>query len=311
MKKPEALKKGDLVTFISPSSKPFDMERLPRAAAYFEKQGYQVLIQENVGKEQGYLAGSDEERIKDIHKAFGNNKVKAVLCVRGGYGAPRLLSSLHYHKLSERAKIFTGYSDITSLQMAFFTQSKFITFAGPMPAVDFHSEIDPITEASFFRAVTSGEKNLDILGEFPANEAEFTGKGIAEGRLIGGNLALLTALAGSKYLPDFKDKILFIEDVGEKPYRIDRMLNQFELMGQLSKLQAIVIGQFTDCQEEPDKPTLSIEEVFQRYIYKLKIPVIRNFPHGHIKRNITLPVGAKVKIDFAKKRFTALEKVVS
>lgn len=311
MKKPKALKKGDLVSFISPSSKPFDMERIPKAAAYFERQGYQVLVQENVGKEQGYLAGTDQERIKDIHKAFGSSKVKAILCVRGGYGAPRLLRHLRYDKLAEQVKIFTGYSDITSLQMAFYTQSKFITFAGPMPAVDFHSEIDPVTEASFFRAVSSGEKNLDILGEFPAHEAEFLGKGTAEGRLIGGNLALLTALAGSKYLPDFRDKILFIEDVGEKPYRIDRMLNQFELMGELKNLSGIILGQFTDCQEEQDKPTLSIEEVFERYIYKLKIPLLRNFPHGHIKRNITMPIGAKVKIDFAKKKFTALEKVVS
>ncbi len=311
MKRPSLLKKGDLVTFISPSSKPFDMERVPRGAAYFEKLGYQVLVGKNVGKESGYLAGTDKERIDDIRQAFGNKQVKAVFCLRGGYGAPRLLRSLPYEKISGQAKIFSGYSDITSLQMAFFTQAKFITFAGPMPAVDFHSEIDPVTEASFFRAVTSGEKNLDILGEFPGNEAEFMGKGTAEGRLIGGNLALLTALAGSPFLPDFKSKILFIEDVGEKPYRIDRMLNQFELMGQLSKLNGIILGKFTDCQEEPDKPTLSIEEVLERYIYKLKIPVIRNFPHGHIKRNITLPVGAKVKIDFSQKKFTALEKVVS
>lgn len=311
MKKPAALKEGDLITFISPSSKPFDMERIPRAVSYFEKKGYQVLVGKNVGKESGYLAGTDTERIDDIRQAFSNKQVKAVFCLRGGYGAPRLLKKLPYEKISGQARIFSGYSDITSLQMAFYTQSKFITFAGPMPAVDFHSEVDPVTEASFFRAITSGEKNLDILGEFPAHEAEFIGKGTAEGRLIGGNLALLTALAGSKYLPDFREKILFIEDVGEKPYRIDRMLNQFELMGELKKLNAIILGQFTDCEEEPDKPTLSIEEVFERYIYKLKIPVIRNFPHGHIKRNITLPVGAKVRIDFSKKKFTALEKVVS
>jgi muramoyltetrapeptide carboxypeptidase len=311
MKKPAALKKGDVISFISPSSKPFDMERIPKAASYFEKLGYQVLVGKNVGKESGYLAGTDKERADDIRQAFSNKQIKAVFCVRGGYGAPRLLRDLPYDKFSGHGKIFSGYSDITSLQMAFYTQAKLITFAGPMPAVDFHSEIDPVTEASFFRAITSSEKNLDILGEFPDHEAEFVGKGTAEGRLIGGNLALLTALAGSKYLPDFKDKILFIEDVGEKPYRIDRMLNQFELMGELKKLKAIILGQFTDCAEEPDKPTLTLEEVFERYIYKLKIPVIRNFPHGHIKRNLTLPVGAKVKIDFVKKKFFTLEKVVS
>lgn len=310
MNKAKALKKGDTIIFISPASKPADETRIPRAAKYFEDKGFKVEIAANVGKETGYLAGTDKERSSDINKAFRNKNISAIFCLRGGYGTPRILTQLDYKQIKNAPKIFCGYSDITALQSAFMSQSKLISFAGPMPAVDFHGEIDPVTEASFFRVLTGGEKNMNLMADYQGGDVQFIGKGEIEGRLIGGNLALLTALCGSPYLPDFKDKILLLEDVGEKPYRIDRMLNQLEISGGLAKLRGIILGQFTDCAEDEGKPTLTIEEILKRYIYKLKIPVVSNFPHGHVKTNLTMPIGAAIKINFKKKLISAAEKVV-
>lgn len=310
MNKATALKKGDAIIFISPASKPADETRISRAAKYFEDKGYKVEIAGNVGKETGYLAGTDKERSNDMNKAFKNKKIGAIFALRGGYGTPRILHRLDYKYIKDNPKIFAGYSDITALHSAFMSQSKLISFAGPMPAVDFHSEIDPVTEASFFRVLTGGEKNLNLMADYHGDDVEFIGKSEIEGRLIGGNLALLTSLCGSPYLPDFKDKILLLEDVGEKPYRIDRMLNQLEINGALSQLKGIIMGQFTDCAEDEGKPTLSLEEIFDRYIYRLKIPVVRNFPHGHVKTNLTMPIGAAIKINFKKALITASEKVV-
>lgn len=298
--KPPKLKQGDLIGIISPASSPDDLTRIERGVNYFERMGYRTIVGENVGQYRGYLAGDDDQRLSDLHKMFSNKEVKAIFAVRGGYGSPRLLDRINFSLIKKNPKVFVGYSDITALHLAFFQKAGLITFAGPMVAVDFHNEVSQFTEEIFWRMVTSDKK----FGRLPIPEDEklFTLiKGSTEGKLIGGNLALVLSIAGTEYLPNLKDKILFLEDIGENPYRIDRMLNQLKLMKVFKQIKGVILGTFTDCNEtDPEKRSLSLNDVIFDYFSKLKIPIIYNFQHGHIKNNITLPIGLKYKLNATK-----------
>ncbi len=236
--KPKKLQKGDLIGIISPASSVDDPGKLEKSVSYLEKLGYKVKIGGNVGKVNGYLAGTDKERVDDLHSMFSDKNVKAVFCLRGGYGAARLLDKIDYKIIKNHPKIFVGYSDISAIQLAIFYKAGLITFAGPMPGVDFYDEVSPFTEEMFWKLLTSPKK----FGRFnnPDNENILSlNSGSASGRVVGGNLSVISGLIGTEYLPDLKDKILLIEEIGEMPYRIDRMLNQFRLSKMLMELKEL------------------------------------------------------------------------
>lgn len=308
--KPSVLKKGDLIGLISPASSPDDLSRIENSVKYFEKLGYSVIVGQNVGKYRGYLAGTDEERLNDLHSMFSNKKVKAIFCLRGGYGAFRLLDKINYRLIKSNPKIFVGYSEITALHNAIYTKTGLITFAGPMPAVDFVNEISPFTEEFFWNLVTSPKKMGKI--KYPGEPLpQQLNKGIVLDQIFGGNLAVLTALIGTKYLPDLKNKILILEDINEAPYKVDRLLNQLRLSGVFSKIKGLILGRFVDCYEDDaNKKTLTLGEVIDDYICPLKIPSIYIFPHGHIKDFVTIPIGLKIKLDSGKKSVEFLEPAV-
>ncbi|NWF89683.1 MAG: LD-carboxypeptidase [Ignavibacteriaceae bacterium] len=309
--KPKRLNKGDLIGLISPASTPDDLSRINSGTKYLEKLGYKVLVGANVGKNHGYLAGTDEERLNDLHSMFKNKLVKAIMCVRGGYGSPRLLDGIDYKLIKRNPKIFVGYSDITALQMAFLQKANLVTFAGPMLAVDFHDEVSPFTEEFFWDMITSPKKNGRI--ENPNNEKLYClKKGGAKGQIVGGNLALLVSLMGTQYFPDVRNKILFLEDTGEAPYRLDRLFNQLRIAGVFDKVKGIVLGAFTDCKEsDSSKKTLTLGEVIEDYFTRIKKPVVYNFQHGHIKDNITVPYGIRAKLNATKGFIEFLEGAVS
>ena len=309
--KPPALKKGDLIGIISPASTPDELSRIENSVKYFENLGYSVVLGQNVGKYRGYLAGTDQERLDDLHSMFSNKKVKAVFCIRGGYGAFRLLDKINYKLIKSNPKIFVGYSEITALQNAIFTKTGLITFAGPMPAVDFVNEVSSFTEEFFWKLVTSKKKIGRI--KYPAETSPQTlRKGIVSGQIVGGNLAVLTALTGTKYFPDMKNKILILEDINEAPYKVDRLLNQLRLNGVFSKIKGIILGRFVDCYEDDaNKKTLTLGEVIDDYFCPLKIPSLYVFPHGHIKDFVTIPFGLKIKLDSGKQSVEFLESAVN
>jgi muramoyltetrapeptide carboxypeptidase len=295
--KPEKLKQGDVIGIISPSSPVSDRGKLDAGVSYFEKMGYRVKIGKNVMKERGYLAGTDEERVEDIHNMFLNDDVKLIICLRGGYGASRLLDKIDYGIIKNNPKIFCGYSDITVLQNAFFHKTGLVTFAGPMAGVDFYKDISEFTAENFWKSVTSSEP---IKVNYPGKERLSSYKGgIAEGRLIGGNLSLFSTLIGTEYLPEPEGKILFLEEVGEVPYRIDRMLNQLRLSGFLGKIKGVILGSLTDCMEsDPQRKSLKLEDVMEDYFIKnFLAPVLYNLKHGHINDNLTIPIGVNVRIN--------------
>lgn len=307
--KPKKLNKGDVIGLISPASSPKDLTRIDKAAKYFESLGYKVKVGKNVGKTRAYLAGSDKERLKDLHDMFADKKVKAVFCVRGGYGSNRLLDKIDYDLIKKNPKIFVGYSDITALQNAFLKKCGLITFAGPMPAVDFWDEINPYAEENFWKTLTY-EKPLGKLPNYFEYSIDFLTKGEATGRLIGGNLAVFVSLLATPFLPDIKNNILLLEDIDEPPYKVDRMLNQLKLAGFFEKLSGIALGIFTDCVDKEGAATLSLDEVFSDYLSKIKIPALKNLSHGHITTNLTIPLGALAKISSKTKSIEILENVV-
>jgi muramoyltetrapeptide carboxypeptidase len=309
--KPKKLQKGDAIGIISPASSPDDLSRIESGVKYLEKIGYRVEVGKNVGKYRGYLAGTDEERLNDLHDMFGNKKIKAIMCVRGGYGTPRILDKINYKLIKNNPKILVGYSDITAIQMAMLAKTGLASFGGPMLAVDFYEEVSPYTEEMFWALITSSKKYGKITQ--PNDEKIFNlTKGTAKGRIVGGNLALLTSSIGTEYLPSFKDTILVMEEVGEMPYRIDRMLNQLKLAKVFNQSAGVILGRFSDCNEhDPNKKTLTLGEVINDYFSELKKPVVYNFKHGHIKDNITIPFGTMVKVNASRHLIEYMENAVS
>lgn len=298
--KPKKLNKKDIIGIISPASSPDEFSRVEKGVKYLESLGYRVKVGSNVGKNHGYLAGSDEDRVKDLHAMFKDKDVKAIFTVRGGYGASRLLDKIDYRLIRNNPKIFVGYSEITALQMAFFEKAGLITFAGPMVAVDFYDEISSFTNEHFWATITSNKKPGKL--KYPEEQTlPFLQKGTASGRVVGGNLAVFAGLLGTQYFPNLTGKILMVEDIGELPYRVDRMLNQLRLAGVFKKVKGIVLGQFVDCNEHNlEKKTLTLGEVVQHYIGSVNVPSIYTFPHGHIKDFITIPFGIKINLNATK-----------
>lgn len=295
--KPKKLNSKDVIGIIAPGSSPDDHSRIEKGVGYLEKMGYRTQLGKNVGKTKGYLAGTDSERLSDLHQMFADKNVKAIFCLRGGYGAFRLLDKINYKLIKDNPKIFVGYSEITSLQNAFLQKAGLVTFAGPMVAVDFYEDISPYTEENFWAMITSNKKFGKI--KYPQDEKlPSLVKGTASGRLIGGNLAVFAALIGTDYLPNISGNILLLEDIAELPYKVDRMLNQLKFANIFKKAKGIILGRFVDCFEhDPNKKTLTLGEVIDNYIGSLEIPSIYTFPHGHIKDFITMPIGIKIKLN--------------
>lgn len=294
--KPRALRRGDLIALVSPASPIADPSRIEKAVRYLEGLGYRVRTGEHVTSTHGYLAGSDRDRAADLHAMFADRAVRAIFCIRGGYGTPRLLPYLDYGLIRKNPKIFAGYSDITALELAFYRKTGLMTFHGPMAGVDLAGAPDPFTEEMFWSMLASTTKRGPIRLPGPLPRALHAG--VARGRLLGGNLALVCATLGTPYMPDLREAVLFLEDISEEPYRIDRMLTQLRNAGILRRTAAILTGQFTDCiPQDATKPSLSLAEILNETATLSGRPFLAELPFGHESPKMTLPVGLRVRID--------------
>ncbi len=308
--KPKALKKGDIIGIISPASSPDDFTRIEQGVRYLESLGYRVKLGKHIFKRYGYLSSTDDERAEDLNGMFADEKVRAIICVRGGYGTPRLLDRVDYSLIKRNPKIFVGYSDITALQLAIFKRTGLVTFSGPMLAVDIYSNFDDFSEEFFWRILTSKERKIEIKNP-DGVELNTLKPGKATGILLGGNLSLIASIMGTKYQPNFNESVLVIEDIGEEPYRIDRYLSQLKNSGVLYKISACILGQFTDCVPKEPEKSLTLEQIFNDYLGNLKIPVISNLSYGHIPQKLTLPLGVKVGLDAKRQKITIIESVLA
>jgi muramoyltetrapeptide carboxypeptidase len=293
--------------FVAPAGD-LNEERMLRAKDRLEELGYSIKMRKDLFAADGYLAGPDKRRAKELMQAFLDPEVDAIFPGTGGYGTMRIFDRLDWGKIRAHPKIVIGFSDITALHIAPNRQAGLVSFHTPTPMWSFGSTeaMTPFTEKYFWKAMLVDEdvkKNgytIDIPAEAP--QPITLGKGKARGRLTGGNLSMISALEGTPYAIDTRNAILLIEDVREAPYRIDRMLRQLQLAGKLQTLQGAVLGQFTrnyDREEDQmtEDPRFTVDGVLKQYFKPLGIPVLMNFPVGHHRYNASLPMGAIVEID--------------
>lgn len=307
--KPARLRPGATVALIAPAG-PFSEDKLANARRNFETLGLKVKEGENLFARNGYLAGTDEQRLADLHRAFADPAVDAIWCIRGGYGCTRLLPQVDFDLIRNNPKPFIGYSDITALHLAIRKKTGLITFHGPVGASDFPENTLAHFRAALMEPVEGYRIAIPAAGEvLPGEEYKpfIISSGTARGRLTGGNLSLLAALVGTPYFPSFRRKIVFIEDVGEQPYRIDRMLTQLLQASDLKQAAGIALGVFFDCQPKPGSPSLSLPDVLRDRLGKLGIPVIYGIPFGHVPHQATFPYGVEAALDADAGMLTLLE----
>ncbi len=301
---PPIIRRGDTVGVITPSSALVDDEGYSIAEDNFKRLGLRLQWGQHVGKKYGYLAGKDEERLADLHAMFGNPEIKAIVCLRGGSGAARVLDQLDYELIARNPKIFMGYSDITAFHQAIHTQTGLITFHGAVA----NSRWTPMVISQFEQLFFKGKPPMYTV---PQNSVRTLSPGTAEGKLLGGNLTVLTGIAGSKYFPDFNDSILFLEDISEEPYRIDRMFSQLALSGALRKINGFIFGRCSDCEAKNPGNSLTLEQILDDYIKPLGIPAYQGALIGHMDEQFMLPVGARVRMDANQGSIAVLENIFS
>ena len=297
---PPALRPGDTIALVSPSSATDERLNLQLSREVMEALGFKVRTGAHYAARRGHLAGSDAARAGDINAAFADPDVRAVVAVRGGSGAARLLPLLDYDAIRANPKVLLGYSDITALHSAIHARTGLVTFHGPNGTGSWNTFNTDQFRRLFFEREAMHYRNPVEAGDelVPRRNRTLTiTGGRAQGELVGGNLTVLTALAGSPYLPDFRGKVLFLEDVAEAPYRVDRMFSTLRLMGALDGLAGFIFGECTDCDPGDGHGSLTLDEILDDYIRPLGIPAYRGAMIGHIRQQFIVPVGGRVAMD--------------
>lgn len=296
---PGTLKQGDKIALVSPAGFLTD-EKFEKSVNNIKKLGFEPYFENSLREKHGYLAGEAKSRANEINKMFQNRNVKAILCARGGYGTSSLGNYLNYKLIRENPKPFIGYSDITYLNHALYKHSGLISFHGIAGVSDFTDYT-----VSCFNELLINEKDTKVIKSFDyskkSQSSEFEKfiikKGKAEGRLTGGNLSLLCSLIGTEDLVSFKNKIVFIEEINEPPYKIDRMLTHLISATDISDAAAIVYGIFNKCEyynfDINKENTLTIKEILTEKSKNLKMPAVYGFSFGHIDNQAIFPFGQK------------------
>ncbi|MBQ8459116.1 LD-carboxypeptidase [bacterium] len=284
--KPKNLKYGDTIAIIAPSGD-VESKKIENAKHYFENRGFNIKFGKHIFKKFDYLAGNDIDRLEDLHWAFSDKSIDAIICARGGYGAIRLLNKIDYDLISQNPKIFCGYSDITALNAIILKKTGLITFSGPMAQCDFGNNIDKFTENSFFNTVTNLSFNISAYNPVIYN------KGNAQGLIFGGNLTTIASICGLDFIPDDKF-IFFAEDIGESAYKIDRYFTQlFNIEKFRNNISAIILGDFSNIDNQN-----YLDTYFKTLADNNKnIPIIAGFPIGHEIKKATVMYGAMTKLE--------------
>ncbi|MGE8145794.1 S66 peptidase family protein [Pseudomonas frederiksbergensis] len=297
-----ALPSEGVIGVIAPAGPaPLDTDK---AVQWMRARGYSLRVFPGVYESDGYLAGSDEVRLNDLHGAFADTDVAAIICLRGGYGTPRLLDRIDFDLLRANAKPFIGYSDITALHVAIARYAGFVTFHGPLLNADLLGGKQKPTESSFFNMLRGQVKAGSVLTHPVAYPLSTIEPGIAHGRLLGGNLSMIAATIGTPYEIDAEGVILFIEDINEPLYRIDRLLTHLRLAGTLGKLRGVLVGDVAGVD------AAALARLLKQTFEPLRIPVLAGWRSGHCDPNLTLPMGALVKLDAGNKVLVLEQDVV-
>lgn len=305
------LKFGDTLGFIAPSGAVRTEGAIERAVAETERMGFKVKLGESAGQKYGYLSGTDEVRARDINAMFADDEVDAIICLRGGYGAMRILDKLDYDMIARHPKIFMGFSDITALHIALLEKCGLATFHGPMAAANWAGKpLDDFSRESMYRALMNAEP-VGELANPPEYPKQTVNPGQAEGQLVGGNLMLIASSLGTPWEVNTKGRIIFIEEVGERTYCVDRMLTQLRLAGKFDDCAGVVFGDFADCPVEYPEFGLTLEEIIRDVVAPCGKPVFTGLRCGHCTPKLTLPFGVKYRMDADQCTLTVLESAVT
>ena len=293
--KPKALKKGDLIGLITPGSY-IDDDGLQTAIDNIESLGFRVKLSENIRKVRGYNAGTKQERVDDIHSMFLDSEVKGIWAARGGYGSTGILPLINFDLIKDNPKVFVGYSDITALHLAIFKETGLVTFHGPVASSKFTDYtkkyiLDMITSKGIPPKIYPSANNDNLVADNKYFKPQVFNKGTAKGQLRGGNLSLITSLIGTPWELDISDKLLFIEDIEEAPYSIDRMLIQLNQNQGLNNTRGIAFGVFDDSDKPKSEKSLELDEMFVDNMKGVDVPSGYGFSFGHIDDQVTLPMG--------------------
>ena len=302
---------GATIGIINPAFKnPSDVfEKYDYMVKFLEEAGYKVKFGKTYTAAEGYLAGSDELRAKDVEEMFLDKEVDAIVCMRGGYGCSRMIDMIDFNIIKDNPKILCGFSDVTVLLNSIYRHTGLPSMHGLVGIYLGSKRCNEFTNQSFWDAFTKPQKGR-ILKNPDDVKAETLVEGVAEGVIVGGNLSLIATLVGSDYEVDFTDKIVFIEEVTEEPYAIDRYLSAIRLRGMLEKAKGFVFGYFSQCEPgESKKGTQTYMDLIKEYVGSLGKPVITNFACGHDFPFVTLPIGVKVKMDANEKTIEILEEI--
>ncbi len=298
--RPRRLQPGDTVGLVSPAGATFEREPFEIAFESLRALGFKVREGPNARARYGHFAGTDAQRAQDLNAMFADPGVHGILAMAGGSGCNRIVDRLDYALIRRNPKFFGGFSDITALLNAIHARTGLVTFHSPTATSDWN----PFSVDSFRRVVMTAEpttlrnqpERSDSLAQTEDRIRTLRG-GSASGPLLGGNLAVLSSLAGSPFLPRFDGAILFLEEINEYIYRVDRMLSTLRLAGVLDRVAGVVLGAFTNCEPGDGFGTLTLDEVFDDYFKALGVPVFAGAQFGHVRRKHTLPVGLPVRID--------------
>jgi muramoyltetrapeptide carboxypeptidase len=313
--KPPRLRFGDTIGLVAPGGHTND-EAIETAVLKIEQLGFRARQGANLRAVHGNYGGSVQQRRDDLHAMFGDQEVKAIWCIRGGSGCISLLASLDYGLIRAHPKILLGYSDITALHLAIHRQAGLVTFHGPVASSgssDYSTMhmlallMDPQPVYTIAMALENRVRAL----EQPHYAIRTATPGRASGRLMGGNLSLVSALMGTPYAADFRKAILFLEDVNEEPYRIDRWMTQLDLAVGFRHAAAVMIGVCENCGPKGDEMSLSLEETLDQHLTPLAIPAVSGYSFGHIRNQFTVPIGINARLDTDSQTLTLLEAAVS
>jgi muramoyltetrapeptide carboxypeptidase len=299
--RPRRLARGARIALVAPAGPLLERDDITRAVALCRALDYEPLLAPSAGRRYGYLAGTDDERLADLNGALRDASVDAIWCIRGGFGSTRILHRVDFAALADRPRPLIGFSDITALLLGAVAAAGVVAFHGPVARASM-----PLFSRRHFERVLTQAEPAGRLGRLPEPSGvliprddrivTLTG-GVAEGTLIGGNLTLLQCLVGTPYLPHLDGALLFLEDVGEDLYRVDRVFAQLRMVGLLDRLAGVAIGRFTELKRQMSDGALGFDEVLETYLGPLGIPVAYGFPIGHIDDQWTIPLGVRARLD--------------
>lgn len=312
--KPPKLQSGDKIALVAPGSYISDAE-LQDSIKNLNDLGFETMYSDKILLQSGYFAGTDEDRAKDLMEKFSDKTVRGIVCARGGYGCSRILPLLDYSVIRTNPKALVGYSDITALLYGIYQKAGLISFHGPVGTSTFNDYslnnfkkvlMNPNNSSTFSNSISGDDENIYGVTTIV--------KGKRKGRLVGGNLSIMVSLIGTEFDLDYSNKIVFIEEVGEEPYRIDRMLTQMMQAGKFKNSAGIMMGIFRKCEVKEESALTSksftLMEVLKDRFSSLKIPVVYGMSFGHVKDKFTIPFGALAELNADRQTFTLLERAV-